>query len=86
MHYLNEYYKSHIYESIAYKEKNTLNKKCALQDRVLQTETRADFLERIVRALRGFTVSFRELQVIMKCCIVSSPSLLILHILLRFCQ
>ena len=37
-------------------KKKALNKKCALKDRVLQTETRADFLELIVRALRDFTV------------------------------
>ena len=37
-------------------KKNALNKKCALQDREMQTETRADFLDRNVRALRGFTV------------------------------
>ena len=35
-------------------KKNALNKKCALDDRVLQNETRADFLERITRAFRGF--------------------------------
>ena len=38
-------------------KKNTLNNKCALEYRVFQTETRANFLERIVRALRGFTVT-----------------------------
>ena len=37
-------------------KKNVLNKKCALEDRIWPTETRADFQERIVRALRGFTV------------------------------
>ena len=37
-------------------KKNALNKECALEDRVLQSETRAHFLERIVRAFLGFTV------------------------------
>ena len=32
-----------------------LNKKCALKKRVFQTDVRADYLERIVRAFRGFT-------------------------------
>jgi len=35
-------------------KKNALNKKCALKKRVFQTDIRADFLERIVRAFRGF--------------------------------
>ena len=33
-----------------------LDKKCALENRVFQTEIGADFLERIVSAFRGFTV------------------------------
>ena len=37
-------------------KKNALNKKRALEDRVFQTEIRADFLERIVVAFRGFSV------------------------------
>ena len=37
-------------------KKNALNKKCSLEDWVLQTEKRADFLEQIMRAIRGFTV------------------------------
>ena len=43
MHYLNEYYKSHTYESITLKEKNALNKECALKDRIWLTEIRANF-------------------------------------------
>ena len=37
-------------------KKNALNKKCALKKQVFQTDLRADFLEGIVRAFRGFTV------------------------------
>ena len=37
-------------------KKNDLNKKTALKKRVFQTHLRVDFLERIVRAIRGFTV------------------------------
>ena len=40
-------------------KKNASNKKCALEERVFQTETRADFLERIVRVFRGFTVTHK---------------------------
>ena len=36
--------------------KNALNNKYALKKRVFQTDLRVDFLERIVRAIRGFTV------------------------------
>ena len=55
MHYLNVYYKSHTYESVTLKEQR-LNRKCALKKRVFQTDIRADFLEQIMRALRGFTI------------------------------
>ena len=41
-------------------KKNVLNKKCALEDRVFQTEIRADFLERIVRAHFGFYCSKKK--------------------------
>ena len=37
-------------------KKNVFNKKCTLKKRVFQTDIRADFLERIVHAFRGFTV------------------------------
>ena len=66
MHFLNEYYKSHTYESVTLKE-IALNKKIAYKKRVFQTHLRADFLVRIVRAIRGFTVyackrSFAEVR------------------------
>ena len=48
MHYLNEYYKYHTYESITLKEKR-LN--------FLKHLLCAEFLERIVRTIRGFTLS-----------------------------
>ena len=37
-------------------KKKALNKKTALIKRVFQTHLRADFLERIVSVIRGFTV------------------------------
>ena len=37
-------------------KKNALNKKTAYKKRVFQTHLRADFMERIVRAIRGFTL------------------------------
>ena len=55
MHCLNEYYKSHIYESITLKEKR-LKWENREKKRVFQTHLRADFLERIVSAIRGFAV------------------------------
>ena len=54
MNYLNEYYKSHTYESVTLEE-NALNKKTALKKRVFQIHLCADSLERIV-LIRGFTV------------------------------
>ena len=42
--------------------KNALNKKCALKKRMFQTDIRVDFLERIVRAFQGFTVSLYTFQ------------------------
>ena len=56
MHYLNEYYKSHTYESVTLKEKCLKLKNRVKKKRVFQTYLRADFLERIVRVIRGFTV------------------------------
>ena len=59
MHYLNEYYKSHTYESVTLKEKrlNFLKHSlCAPQ--LCAPQLCAEFLERIVRTIRGFTVSF----------------------------
>ena len=41
-------------------KKNALNKKTALENRVFQTHLRADFLERIVRAIQGFTVLIKH--------------------------
>ena len=49
MHFLNEYYKSHTYESVTLKEKR-------LKHPLRAPHLRAEFLERIVRAIRGFTV------------------------------
>ena len=56
MYYLNEYYKSLTYESVTLKEKR-LKWEMRVKKLVFQTDLRADFLERIVRAIRGFTVS-----------------------------
>ena len=53
MYYLNEYYKSHTYESVTLKKKRLKNR---VKKRVFQTHLPADFLERIVRAIWGFTV------------------------------
>jgi len=55
MHYLNEYYKSHTYESVTHKEKHLHFLKHPLRAPHLC----ADFLERIVRTIRGFTVPHR---------------------------
>jgi len=55
MHYINEYYKSQTYESFTVKE--NLKYENRVKKRVFQTNLRSDFLERIVRAIRGFTVS-----------------------------
>jgi len=55
MHYLNKYYKSHTYKSVTFKEKR-LKKENRVKKRVFQTHLRADFLERIVCAIWGFTV------------------------------
>ena len=52
MHYLNEYYKSHTYESVTLKEKGLKYLKHPLRAPHLC----AEFLERIVRTIRGFTV------------------------------
>ena len=52
MHYLNEYYKSHTYDSVTLKEKR-LN---FLKHPLRAPQVRAEFLERIVRTIRGFTV------------------------------
>ena len=53
MHYLNEYYKSHTYESVTLKEKR-LN---FFKHPLCAPQLCAEFLERIVRTIRGFTVS-----------------------------
>ena len=63
MHYLNEYYKSHTYESVTLKEK-ALKYENPVKKTGVSFETpvkraphlRAEFLERIVCAIRGFTV------------------------------
>ena len=52
MYYLNEYYKSYTYESVTLKEKRLNLFKYSLRAPQLCDE----FLERIVRTIRGFTV------------------------------
>ena len=52
MHYLNEYYKSHIHETVTFKEK-CLN---FLKHSLCAPQLCAEFLERIVRTIGGFTV------------------------------
>ena len=47
-----------IHKNRLHLKKNALNEKCALKKRVFQTDLRADFLERIVHEIRGFTVCF----------------------------
>jgi len=56
MHYLNEYYKSHTYESVTLKEKRLNFFKHPLR----APQLCAEFLERIVRTIRGFTVAENE--------------------------
>ena len=52
MHYLNEYYKSHAYELVMLKEKRLNFWKHSL----CAPQLCAEFLERIVRTIWGFTV------------------------------
>ena len=59
MHYLKEYYKSLTYESITLNEKRLNFFKHSLCAPQLCTE----FLERIVRTIRGFTVHTSSLTI-----------------------
>ena len=52
MHYLNEYHKSYTYESVTLKEKRLT----FLKHSLCAPQLCAEFLERIVRTIRGFTV------------------------------
>ena len=52
MHCLNEYYKSHIHESVTLKEKRLI----FFEHSLCAPQLCAEFLERIVRTIRGFTV------------------------------
>ena len=58
MQYLNEYYRSHTYESVTLKEKRPN----FLKHPLCAPQSCAEFLERIVRTIRGFTVSFVNLS------------------------
>ena len=55
MYYLNEYYKSHAYELVMLKEKRLNLYKYSF----CVPQLCAEFLERIVRTIRGFTVVFQ---------------------------
>ena len=58
MHYLNEYYKSHTHESVTLKEKRLNFCKHSLR----APQLCAEFLEQIVRTVRGFTVPSSTLK------------------------
>ena len=67
MHYLNEYYKSHTYESVTLEE-TRLN---FLKHSLCAPQLCAEFLERIVRTIRGFTVHIISMQTLTRWCFLT---------------